>query len=481
MIGDYPIGEYPLAQIGSGVIDIAVGATPAPVAVPPRAEVVASAPDAVDPWVAELCGMPGIDRRGLGWHSRAVYARMDDCPPVGASFNALRAAVLAGKVDLIPAVDDTAAAGDDADAALAAEVCASNRRTIRAMDTALDLVLHEVMGEAMKFGHSIPELVFDDVRGGPDAGLWYVRAIKPRRGCTFRVDRGMNVVGIAATTYAADGTTEHRVLDPAHFAPLAWDMHHGDPRGRSCYRMAVDAWRRLEELWPDCMEGWKDFGRPFLVGTAPPNMIQDFARDDQGKPIPGKPALTPPQQMARSLQGGRRNRNLGLDHGATVDVVESQKDSSIVAGAIGELEAQIVKAILLQTRATIEAKHGSRADSETGENIMGAMVRFIRKWLERWVRSVLMRQNELNYGPDLARRLTPLVDLGSTEHQDFAANAAAVAQLAAAGIIQPSQYPAIFLMLGMTAPTKEEIAALTAKLQAAPADPAAPPEKGVAA
>ena len=48
-----------------------------------------------------------------------------------------------------------------------------------------------------------------------------------------------------------------------------------------------------------------------------------------------------------------------------------------------------------------------------------------------------------NYGPEVARQLTPMTSLGGVEKQDWSAKALAVAALAKAGYLDPSQYAAI--------------------------------------
>ncbi len=467
--------------LGSGIIDITVGRLAEPVTpVDPRAEVVASSggyPVAESPYLGPY-----------GWHGRRVYERMLLAPPVGATIKTAKAKTLAGKCDLVNATEATTAAklgqaatadptAEEAD--MCRELTASNTRMLKLWDTPLDLVLWEMM-DALAFGNQIAERVMDDVRGGPDDGLWTIRAIKPKHGLRFHVDLGMNVLGIGATTYDAEGKGEFKVLPPDHFTWLTHDAYCGDPRGRSGLRMAVPAWQRLEDLWPDCVEGWKDFGRPYLVGISAPNA--------QMVPIGDNKTITPNQDMATNLDRTRRNRNLGIANGADVKVVESTKDGQSVAQGIQTLEDQIIKSLILTTGAVNEAKHDSRAKGEVSDDVTATLIRFYRKWLERWLRSNLIYQNTLNYGPDIARRCTPLVDLGSTEHQDFATNAAGVGVLFQAGYFTEGQLPKVDAKLDLPVRTQGDprVGPQGIMPDTPPADPNAPaaapaPAQGVAA
>jgi hypothetical protein len=444
----------------SSTIDVSPGTVagePVAVAVDPRNE-----------YVAGVFGIGEVDRGyldyegrfggPLGWHGVREYERMYHTPAVGSSFNALRAAVLANGVNLLPAVKQKSSIsipgqldGTGIEADLAAEICESNRRLLDAWETPVDLVMWEMM-EDMYLGHVLAEIVAEDVTGGPDDGLLAIKALrpKPRGTYQFRVDRAFHVIGIRAAAIDPNGIgTEWKLFEPEKFSWSTWDSHRGDPRGRSCFRMAHYHWKLLMDLWPEVWKGWKQFGVPMLWGTTAQGGQQMVAVSDKnGQPKPG-PGVTREYAMAMQIARMRNGDSGAGPFGSEIKVIESAKDSSVVSGAISILEGQIIRAILLQIRATTEAKHGSKADSETGQDILGTLVRFVRKCRERHLRSVLMRQNAWNYGDDIARRLTPMVDLGGTEHQDFAANSAGVAVLYQGGYFTASQLPYVDTFLGL--------------------------------
>jgi phage gp29-like protein len=118
----------------------------------------------------------------------------------------------------------------------------------------------------------------------------------------------------------------------------------------------------------------------------------------------------------------------------------------------------MVLAILLQVRATLEAKFGSRADSQTGQDLLGTILLYAREYAARFLEWQLLYDLVLwNFGQAVARRHTPDVCLGEVEHQDIAAMLQAWARVGYK--VADSQLPVIDTMLGLPARTPEEVAA----------------------
>lgn len=432
----------------SSVIDVAIGGPdgqPAPVVADPRKEYVAS---------ADVHGNDEIDRgflaiedrfRGpLAWHGIEEYERMYHTPIAGSCIDAIRCGVLANDLNLLPAVSAKALVpgsgqrkGSAVEADLAAEICESNKRLLAAWETPVHQVLWEHMDD-LYLGHVLSEIVADDVVGGPDDGLLAIKAIrsKPRSTYQFRVDRSFNVIGIRAMAIdEATGSIDWKLFEPEHFLWSTNDCHRGDPRGRSVFRKAHYHWRLLMDLWPEVWKGWKQFGVPMTYGNtadAGEKMVPLTGKD--GRPLPG-PGVTREYAMAMTMARMRNGDSAAGPFGSNIKVIESTKDASVASGGLSLLEGQIIRSLHLQLRATTESKHGSRADSETGENLFGTVLRAQKSRREPFVRSALMRQNTWNYGADIAKRLTPIPDLGGTEHQDFAANAAGF------GLLFQAAYP----------------------------------------
>lgn len=438
-------------DIGVGIAD----STVRPLAADPRERYVASGPVTgalfgEDGW---RYGGDEILRSPYGWHGVRDYQRMYHTPAVGSSFNALRAGVLSGGIGLLPAIKPVVGLGNPGqqngtglEAELSVEIADSNRRMLDAWETPADLVAWEMM-EAMYLGHVMAEIGAERVLGGPDKGKLGITELRtlPRWKYEFLVDDAGKVARIGASTIN-DGWQE---FETDHFAWLTWDPYRGDPRGRSCFRLAHYHWKMLMDLWPEVYKGWKQFGVPMTYGTTAPGAVPQTETNRDGTPKAGGKPVSAEHAMTLAMMQMYNGSRIAGPNGSDIKVIESTKDSSVVSGAVTILESQIIRSILLQMRATTEAQHGSKADSETGQDIMGTLIRFVRKWLERFFRMVLMRQNAWNYKADVARRLTPLVTLGDHEHQDFAANAAGVGVLYQAAYFTKSQLPYVDTFLGL--------------------------------
>jgi hypothetical protein len=450
----------------SSMLDIGLSSAnseggPQPVRVDPTREYVASA------FVEVNRGYLEIEKRyggPLAWHGVEEYERMYHTPIAGSCINAIRFGVLANEVSLLPVVRQKNAApkpgqrqGTTIEADLADEICESNKRLLAAWDTPVEEVLWEHM-EDLYLGHVMSEVIADDVVGGPDDGLLAIKSIKPKHRKTyqFRVDRAFNVLNIKAMAFDKDGNVQMKVFDPDHFLWSTNEPYRGDPRGRSSFRAAHYHWRLLMDLWPEVWEGWKQFGVPIRYGTTAPNAKMVASTGKDGKPVAGS-GVTAEFAMAMSMAKLRNSSNVAGPNGSDIKVVESTKDSSVASGGIAILQGQIIRSLLLQEQSSTEPKHSSKALGEVGQDTFGTVIRGQRKRRERFVRRALLKQNTWNYGADIARRCTPLVDLGGTEHQDFAANAAGVGLLWQASFFTEDTLPEAYSLLGFTPPAPDSL------------------------
>jgi hypothetical protein len=165
--------------------------------------------------------------------------------------------------------------------------------------------------------------------------------------------------------------------------------------------------------------------------------------------IPGAPPVSPQEFMAGQLVAFQNGSVLVVPAGAEVAPIQPQGDGSAFHRAVDLFNREIVQAILLQTRATMEATHGSKADSQTGQDMFGLLVDAGRTMLAQTLRDDCFRQLvALNYGDDAADRLTPLVTFG-TQDVDRASQWSAVASLMGSKYLGDSQLEELDAMMGL--------------------------------
>jgi phage gp29-like protein len=136
-------------------------------------------------------------------------------------------------------------------------------------------------------------------------------------------------------------------------------------------------------------------------------------------------------------------------HGSALTVIHPSGEGSAFRSAFDEFRREIVFAILCVVRATLEAKNSSKADGQIAQDVMGTVVRLLKKQLAASARNDLFRPLvRANFGDSDAELHTPAVQLGMTEMQDFSRNANAVARLASAGLIAPGERLSFLTWLG---------------------------------
>lgn len=268
-----------------------------------------------------------------------------------------------------------------------------------------------------------------------DAGRYWVRAWKAlEAGATaFVVDEYRNVLGLLTAKpgmrIQVGGAlySNADVVAREKFTVLTLRAEGADPRGRSLVASAMTA----RELKRRALSGWDRFldrkSELIPVGTASEDSEPELPRDENGDPVEGAARITPAEAIAETLSFIGTHKSIGLPPGAKVETLDLQGDSDLYLNAVEFLDRQMTRSIMLQVLATSEAKHGTRAQASVHENVKDLVVFWLKQKLARMLRRDLFRVAVLvNYGPDAARRLTPLVTLGDYDRKDWAETADAV-------------------------------------------------------
>lgn len=458
--------------------------------------VVPIAPDPAGEYVAGNAATPDGEYHTLneqpsdiaGVLSQAVYRAILRDPTAKPAFATLKAAVLSGGLKITPAVKARPDATEaDPEADLAQEIADFCQRCCDRLDEHPLIFLDEML-DSLVYRHKVAEVVMEQSAGGPDAGRYVLDRLprKPRWSYRFRVD-SKNNVGYLRCLVDGEGEESGRLvwrdIPRWKFAIAAWSCEDGDPRGNSILDAAAEAWKFKRNLLPNWWKGLKQFGSPSLFGTTHEGAEDIPQKDEQGNP---KPPLNPQKAMKGGLEAFFRSGSVIVGpYGSNIKVIESNKDGTTNEKAVERCDRDITRAILLQTRATGEARFGSKADSQTGQDIMEVYVQFIRLWAcSLFDAQVLYPVVEANWGEAVAERLTPNVSLGQVSLADFAKAASAVATLFQSSYFTEGQLSETDAILGL--PVRQAGDSRVGPQQsAANADPAQadapPPNDGAAA
>jgi hypothetical protein len=344
--------------------------------------------------------------------------------------------------------------------------------------------LFEMTMGSVSLGNRVAEKVARLEESGQDAGrlVWDRVKVKPRNRTAFVVDGFSNLLGLLAAIPGQGNLVPGAILTPdllavsnllprEKFAILSWNPQEEDPRGTSLLRTVYRLWWEKIQATAEWLKHLTQFGSPSLWGTTAPDAMAEPATDSLGNPLPGAVSISPVQQLLNELLKFRNGYALALPNGSTLQLLQSASAGDAFLKMVEHHERAIDRAILLAARTRMEAKHGSKADSETSQDITGQAVRRAKTWVADMVTRDLIRPMILwNFGPDAAKRLCPYASLAPVEHQDWSQTANAVAPLVASGFLKPSQFAAMYDKLGL--PPAEE--SLTDDQQQGAAPPPAP-------
>ena len=335
--------------------------------------------------------------------------------------------------------------------------------------------------DGMAFGYKIAEKVFEIQTVGTDVGRMTLRRLKckPRTAAAFVVDPYQNLMGILALipgnampvlvqALLGDPKDIPNLLPIRKFCVFTWRSKDSDPRGTSLLRGAYCPWFIKVQIEQERVKWLSQLAGGSVVGYTAPDATEVEAVADDGSPVFNPDGtlqmINPEQAMLSTLILWQNGTAAAFPNGAKVDVNYPPAESPFDM-ALDAQDRKITKAILGQTRATQEAEHGSKADSETGMDILGMMVAHGKQTVLGVINDILRDLVEYNFGPDKLH-LMPLASLSKTQQHDFAESATAVGSLKTSNYLAPSQLPHVDAMLGLPVRTQEELASYAEMQQA---------------
>jgi hypothetical protein len=376
-----------------------------------------------------------------------VYEFMLRHPYVRSALDLLVYASLANEFQVVPAVKHERGkpAPDDASAELSQEIADLLTYSLNRLETPIIPTMFDLSETALGYGSSLGEIVWEVVETGRWAGKLVPKAVKPkaRDAWNFVVDRFMNVKGIIASY---PGLLEWQLLPVEKFLIMTWAStgKGGDPRGTSMLDAVAEDWNFAVQLPKERFRFLQRFGSPTPIGKIGNTAVSRPVLNPDGTLAADQ---RPEVQFLQSLINYRNGQCMVIGSDDDVTLLEPKGNGEAFGLAENDCRRNILQGILLQARATMEAEHGSKADNEGASDVLGNIVRYIRRWICRPIEWTLLYQTVLyNYGPEVAAEHTGRIDGGTIEHQHLAALLTALASVGYS--LDPSQFADIDAGIG---------------------------------
>lgn len=443
----------------------------------PTAEYIYTGPGRSTPGIPQLLTQEIDDvTRAFGFKT---YEAMLTDPAVQSQYLGLKLSMLTGPARVVPTVrpkgyragqatpvdKTTKLSPTEQKAVEAAEFC---ERENKRFGDYLKVILLQLL-DMMAFGHKLAEKTREECKYGPDKGKLCLKSVKvkPSWAWKFVVDATMKPVGIL--TYIPPSVSGgpsagnvginggYTIIPVDKFVLATWLPRDNDPRGTSALRTAYDWWNLKRQIMPFYYQHLRRFGSPSLDGVMAPNDtgFQYPLDPTTGLELITQAKVSSSQRFVQTLIAFQNNSILVRPAGSELNVLEPKSNGEAFLQAFDLFDRQICLAIGLQVRASLEAKHGSKADSETAQDREGLVVAWGREVLGDLVsRHIYYESIKLNMGEDIAEEFTPSLMVGKTEQQDKASMWGAASS--AGWSVGPSQFEELDIMLEAPERDQEE-------------------------
>jgi hypothetical protein len=397
-----------------------------------------------------------------------VWDKMLTDPAVSSAIDLLIESVMADGVDIVPAVSSSSPLrpdpAQDAQAERAEEIASFVRRALDGLSAA-GFGVHDLCGELLMglcYGWKAAEIVLAP-GVGEDAGKLTLGAVLPRDGGRLGlvVDAYGRLVGIQGQqpgpageqpSYGMEVMTSPEqlkgFLPREKFVLFRNAGANGDPRGESILRPAYGPWKIKQSVTPEWFRYLTMFSIPGIIAKAPPSVDFEPELDENGELKPDGRMISVAQTIVDKLATLGNSTVVCLPHGTEETLVQSSGTGEAFLTAIDALNRQIHLAILGTPRASLEAEHGSKADSGEAQNVLRLRVSWIRKTLEETLERDIVRLLVVQNWGEEALSLAPKVVLSQSGSSSWADELRAVATAKQSGVLRDEQLPSIWARFG---------------------------------
>lgn len=258
-------------------------------------------------------------------------------------------------------------------------------RQLDRTQTATKTWMFQLLSGALVGGHKLAEIKREIGIEGDDKDKECLADVKVKPRWSWRFVVDSFMNQDGVLAFNAE-TMQYIVLGEEAYCVLTWQPQDNDPRGHSQLRSVYKAWNIKQALWPEYWQFLYHFSSPWVIGKTGPDEVDTADLDPQtGESSTTGPLISPERRMASTLARMRNSAYAVLAPGSELTIEWPEGDGETFLKAIDFLDRQIAFGILYTIRATMESKFGSRADSGTAQDQVGLLVRYGSDLLETMV------------------------------------------------------------------------------------------------
>lgn len=254
--------------------------------------------------------------------------------------------------------------------------------------------------------------------------------IKPPYTYSFILDDFNNCLGVINNTDVFRSVEEDasKIIPKDLLIVYSHNPRFNDPYGNSLLRPIYKTWLFKQSIEENYNKYMYSFATPSIIGMLP----ESASLSEDGTSL-----INDWQTGLAQYSGGS---NLVHEYGGKIYTISNTSGSDIYKSALNYVDNQIASCILKSARATSEAEHGSKADSETSYDIVKNVVSGIQKNLEEIIYdSIFYQITVLNWGKAVADKLAPRIQFTDSDRTTMIKFGYIIKELFLIGFLSPSQ------------------------------------------
>jgi hypothetical protein len=230
-----------------------------------------------------------------------------------------------------------------------------------------------------------------------------------------------------------------------------------------------------QQTWVNYLKYLLQYATPSIIA-----ILDDLAKDGMQtdalgnvqRGANGQPVLMSAEMLVTEKLAQFANSSaLALRYVKQFQILQASGAGEPYLNAIDLYNREMTQAIIMAPRALMEAQHGSKADSDSGKDVLDTFTCYVQRLVEAaFYRDVIYPVCVIQFGQAAADAYAPMMMLSADNQRDTVEYGNMIANLSRAGYLHSSQYEGIDAQIGLPERDMDAVAAEAEAKQSADAD-----------